>query len=530
MRSVNVGLAEGYDAVRDSTDFTGDLRQEFYSVLNGQVDWYQAYVKVNPYNDGELSNYYIRGHLTGTVVHRVRHRRRQPARQGGWRPQAAGADVANEDVQQPGQVRARRLSVPKAATRAARNSDELRLFNIWANQMGTDVAGTLDWTSNLVPATIHATKPDLTYYDGGDWSTLPAIPPTTMLQSFVQYQPTHRMAPFARQLLSDLSSPSPIPGTITSYKTGADAFPLSFVTKGTGAMYGRSDWTSTANWVSLAVGPVFETGHEHYDRAHITFQRGKDYLIMNAGGYGITNTLPWHNTLGFDDKGAGDKIVYPPGQGLWADPSKTVPPKYQDHDGFLYGQEDFGAAYVDTDGTTNSVTRAVRTMVFVRPDVVFIHDQAQVANAAVEEVLQRELQHREHRAQRRHLVGRDRVEPGLHAHAGAVESDPDDPAAGNDGQRLVRLGASAARVELSGDDHRADCRLVPAPVPAHRLGDGDDGRVDVHQDRRRARPGRRGHHGLAEVDRHVLGVGPVADRRDAQLHGPERLPVHARHR
>ncbi len=190
------------------------------------------------------------------------------------------------------------------------------------------------------------------------------------------------MAPFARQLLSDLGTPSPIAGTMMSYKTGAEAFPLSYLTKGTGALYARSDWSPTANWVSLAVGPIFEPGHEHYDRGHITFQRGKDYLIMNAGGYGITNTLPWHNTLGFDDRGAGNNVVYPPGQGLWADFTKTVPPKYQDHDGFVYGQEDFGAQYANTDMTTNAVTRAVRTMVFIRPDVVFVHDQAQVVNAA----------------------------------------------------------------------------------------------------------------------------------------------------
>ena len=335
MRSVNVGLAEGYDAVRDSADFTGDLRQEFYGVLNAQVDWYQAYVKVNPYNDAELGNYFIRGHLNGTAFTAFATDDDNPRAKAGGDLKPLAQTLLMKTLNSLGKYVPGGFG-PEGSYESGSNSDELRLFNIWANQTGTDVAGTLEWTSNLIPATIHATKPDLTYYDGGDWSTLPAIPPTTMLQSFVQYQPNHRMAAFARQLLSDLSSPSPIPGTMTSYKTGADAFPLSFVTKGTGAMYGRSDWTSTASWVSLAVGPVFETGHEHYDRAHFTFQRGKDYLIMNAGGYGVTNSLPWHNTLGFDDKGAGDKIVYPPGQGIWADPSKTVPPKYQDHDGFLY--------------------------------------------------------------------------------------------------------------------------------------------------------------------------------------------------
>jgi len=382
MRSVNVGLAEGYDAVREAVEFTGNLRQEFYTVLNGQVDWFQAYVKVNPYNDGELSNYFVRGHLTGTVFTAFATDDDNPRAK-------AGGDL--KPLAQTLLMRTFNSLVkylpggygPEGSYESGTNSDELRLFNIWANQMGTDLAGMLDWSNNLIAATIHATKPDLHYYDGGDWSTLPAIPPTTMLQSWVQFQPNHRMTPFARQLLSDLGSPSPIAGTTTSYKSGANTFPLSYLTKGTGALYARSDWSPTANWLSLAVGPVFEPGHQHYDRGHITFQRGKDYLIMNAGGYGITNTLPWHNTLGFDDKGAGNNIVYPPGQGAWADISKTVPPKYQDHDGFVYGQEDFGGQYANTDMITNAVTRAVRTIVFIRPDVVFVHDQAQVVNAAV---------------------------------------------------------------------------------------------------------------------------------------------------
>jgi hypothetical protein len=381
MRSVNVGLAEGYDAVREAAEFTGDLRQEFYTVLNGQVDWFQAYVKINPYNDGELSNYFVRGHLTGTVFTAFATDDDNPRAKAGGDLKPLAQTLLMKTFNSLGKYVPGGYG-PEGSYESGTNSDELRLFNIWANQMGTDLAGMLDWANNLIPATIHATKPDLSYYDGGDWSTLPAIPPTTMLQSFVQFQPNHRMTPFVRQLLSDLNAPSPITGTTTPYKSGASAFPLSYMTKGTGAMYARSDWSSTANWVSLAVGPIFEPGHQHYDRAHVTFQRGKDYLIMNAGGYGITNSLPWHNTLGFDDKGAGNNVVYPPGQGAWADLTKTVPPKYQDHDGFVYGQEDFGAQYANTDTTTNAVTRAVRTMVFIRPDIVFIHDQAQVANAA----------------------------------------------------------------------------------------------------------------------------------------------------
>ena len=381
MRSVNVGLAEGYDAVRESADFTGDLRQEFYTVLNGQVDWYQAYVKINPYIDsGSLGNYFVRGHLTGVFFTAFATDDDNPRTKAGGDIKALAQSLLMRNYNVLAQYIPGGYG-PEGSYDSGTNSDELKVYYIWANQQQQDLASQLEWTSNMIPAIIHGTKPDLTYYDGGDWSSLPAIPPTTALQTFVNLQSTHKMAPFARQLLADLGSP--VSGDAASYKDGSDAFPLSYLAKGTGPIYARSDWGPTATWISLSTGPVFEAGHEHYDRGHFTFQRGKDYLVMNAGGYGIINTLPWHNTLGFDDKGAGDHIVYPPGQGLWADFSKTVPQKYVDRDGFLYGEENFGDAYVNNDGKTNSVTRAVRSMLFIRPEVVVIHDQAQVANANV---------------------------------------------------------------------------------------------------------------------------------------------------
>ena len=68
MRAMNVGLAYGYDTVRQSADLTSALRQEFYTVLNGQLDWYTAagYEGPNLY-ENPIGNYYIRGYLTGAM-------------------------------------------------------------------------------------------------------------------------------------------------------------------------------------------------------------------------------------------------------------------------------------------------------------------------------------------------------------------------------------------------------------------------------------------------------------------------------
>jgi hypothetical protein len=174
------------------------------------------------------------------------------------------------------------------------------------------------------------------------------------------------MAPYARQALADLGVS--VPGPRRDYKSGADAFPLSFVTAGTGALYARSDWGTQAVWLSLAVGPIVTLGHEHLDRGHLTLQRGGDYLLKDSGRYGAYYTLPFHNTLGF---GTGN-----PSQSSGDDGGNVIPPKYVDGTEFVYGQEDMKKSY------GNGVSRAVRTVVYVRPDVIVVHDQAQTTSAS----------------------------------------------------------------------------------------------------------------------------------------------------
>jgi len=276
---------------------------------------------------------------------------------------------------------------PQGTYSEGTNQDMLQLYDLWKRLTTSDgavedLAPQLEWDANLVPATIHGTKPDrATFYDGGDWNDLPATPLVGSMTAFVKYQPTHPMAPYARQLLADVGSP--VAGTQTDYKSGAGVLPLSYLAKVSGPLYARSDWSTSAVWVSLADGPVIED-HQHMDQGHITLQRGADYLLINAGAYGLLDTLPWHNTLGFDDTGAGDHIVYPPGQGSWGPTAKIT--RYEDQSTFVYAEADIADAYVNNDGITNSVVSALRTLVYIRPNIVFLHDETQVANPAVKKI------------------------------------------------------------------------------------------------------------------------------------------------
>jgi hypothetical protein len=387
MRAMNVGLAYGYDALRGSPDLTGALRQELYTVLNGQLDWYAAAGYEGP-NLGEnpIGNYYIRGWLTGAMFTAYATDADNPrALPGGdLKPLASSLLHKTFDLMQTDLAGG---YGPQGTYSEGTNSDMLQLYDLWKQLTASDgatedLAPELEWTDNLVPATIHGTKPDrVTFYDGGDWNSLPATPLQSSMEAFVKYLPTHPMAPYARQLLADIGAP--VAGAKLDYKSGVSAMPLSYNAKFTGPVYARSDWSTSAVWVSLAAGPVLED-HQHLDQGHFTLQRGADYLLINAGGYNLLDTLPWHNTLGFDDTGAGNHIVYPPGQGYWGPDAKIS--RFEDRNSFVYAEADIADAYVNNDSVTNSVKSALRTFVYVRPNLVFVHDEAKVGNAAVKKI------------------------------------------------------------------------------------------------------------------------------------------------
>jgi hypothetical protein len=386
MRAMNVGLAYGYDAMRASPDLTPALRAEFYGVLNKQLDWYTAAGYEGPHvYENPIGNYYIRGYLTGALFSAYATDGDNPRAESGGDLKPLAHTLLMETFNKMQTVLPGGYG-PQGTYSEGTNQDMLQIYDLWKRLSATDgapedLAPQLEWTDNLVRATIHGTKPDrATFYDGGDWNDLPATPLQNSMLAFVKYLPNHATAPYARQLLADLGSP--VAGAKIDYKTGAGVYPLSYLAKYTGPLYARSDWSTSAVWLSLAGGPIIED-HQHADQGHFTLQRGADYLVINAGAYGLLDTLPWHNTVGFDDRGAGNHIVYPPGQGSWGDAKIRF---YAEQGTFTYGEVDIAPAYVNNDGVTNSVTRALRTLVYIRPNLVVVHDDMQVAQAAAKKI------------------------------------------------------------------------------------------------------------------------------------------------
>jgi len=284
MRTMNVGLAEVYDLLFNETELTPALRAQYYTLLNQEVDWYTKWGYEHN-SDVGLGNYYIEGYLNGGFC------------------SGYGTDGDNPESTAIEALAAKLIAtshnsldtyIPGAYGMQGQYAvntwiDILHIFANYKQVTGTDLLSSLQWTSHIVPAIIHATKPDLqTYYDGGDWTnpaTAASFIPT--VQAFLQLFPDDPTAPYARQWLKDTGQ-TPPSGPIKDYKT--DYAPAYFAL-GSGPVYARSDWSANAVWTSLQSGQLF-ADHQHEDQGHITIQRGGDYLLVNAGEYGYYHTPP----------------------------------------------------------------------------------------------------------------------------------------------------------------------------------------------------------------------------------------------
>jgi hypothetical protein len=377
-RAFGTGLAEGYDAFYGFPEFTSDLKTEFANVQNARLDWYKQFGYEHA---GDIGNYYIEGFLE-PVFFTGYGTQPENTRAGEW--QNYTVTLAQSTVN------ALRNKIPGAYGfqgdyDVGTFTDILHVFSLLKYAGGPDLLTGLSWTDSLIPAMIHGTKPDrVTFYDGGDWSTLPAAAPpyAQVVTEFINDMPSHPMVPFARQWLTDMGQTPPA-GLSSDYKT---SFVPSFLARLSGPLYARTDWGTQAVWVSLVASPILGD-HQHQDQGHFTIQRGADYLIQNGGGYGVGTTLPWHNTIGFDDRGAGNLITYPPGQGYWGDSVRIN--KFFDNSDWVYGQTNFADAYRKAGGTinNNSVEKAVRSLVLLRSsNLIILHDQVKTATASIKQI------------------------------------------------------------------------------------------------------------------------------------------------
>ncbi|HTQ04126.1 MAG TPA: heparinase II/III family protein [Polyangiaceae bacterium] len=250
-----------------------------------------------------------------------------------------------------------------------------------------DIARKLPWLADTIAHHTHALLPDQrTVYDGGTQGEHPVVPSALAVSAVDlaldgigdaraaegRWLVRHALPPLRREqawvgLLAER------PGA--PEQSPRDPQKTSLHLDGEGLTFARSDWSPGATWVSFQAGPWLAEDHQDADQGHFELFRGSDGLLIDAGDAEGSATIN-HNTLLIDD--GGRHLTYPPNQGVWGgDRVKTT--RFGDDGAVMVAVGDIGEAYAPKcarDGCkTRTIESAVRSLVFVRPDLLFVDDR-----------------------------------------------------------------------------------------------------------------------------------------------------------
>jgi hypothetical protein len=234
----------------------------------------------------------------------------------------------------------------------------------------------LPWLKESIAFQNHALLPDTIHtYDNADWSHKPAMPFPQQLYGVAlalpKDDPVARQAAWLARLAKRPGEPvwnwqkalGDEPGRVSEDPRKG---PTSYLAKGTGTVFARSDWTDRAIWMSLTSSAFFGD-HQHLDQGHFEIARGGDMLVIDPSDYDSYASTS-HNVILVDDKKENNR--WNPNQQIYSKLAHVE--RYEDAAGIgiTYALADYGDAYDPDDypqyHKTHSVARAEREVVFSR--------------------------------------------------------------------------------------------------------------------------------------------------------------------
>jgi Heparinase II/III-like protein len=255
------------------------------------------------------------------------------------------------------------------------------VLGIYADAEGRSGAGgpaklvtDLPWLRESIAFQNHALLPDTIHtYDNADWSHKPATPFPQQFygvaMALPKDDPVARQAVWLGRLAKRPGEPvwnwlkalGDEPGRVSEDPRKGEA---SYLAKGTGTMFARSDWTDRAVWLSLTSSAFFGD-HQHLDQGHFEIARGGDMIVIDPGDYDSYSSTS-HNVILVDDKKENNR--WNPNQQIYSKLAHVA--RYEDAGGVAYALAEYGDAYDPDDypqyHRTHSVARAEREIVFSR--------------------------------------------------------------------------------------------------------------------------------------------------------------------
>jgi hypothetical protein len=258
---------------------------------------------------------------------------------------------------------------------------------------GADYSVRLPWLGEIIDAYLHRMHPDRTsVYGNGTQAERPPPPDPSGLYGalLVLRWANPDAAAKARFLIRRLSPEHHNERLWFAFAVdepaGVEKDPrsptvLSYHLPGPGQTFMRSSWKENAVWVAFQAGPRVAIDHEHNDQGHFEIWRGHDALagdFADEAGYATIN----HNSILIDDRG--EVLRYVPSQGVYGRRSRTI------------RWNDSGAAVVAVGDLTDNwdpkcvmrgcsqraVSKVIRTLVYVRPNVVVTDDVVDVTKGS----------------------------------------------------------------------------------------------------------------------------------------------------
>lgn len=155
--------------------------------------------------------------------------------------------------------------------------------------------------------------------------------------------------------------------------------PLAYHASGPGLTFARSSWQPDAVWVAFQAGPRVSVDHQHNDQGHFELWRGDDALFLDGGNDTGVATIN-HNSLLIDD--GGQFLSYTPNQGVWGYGVSTTRFAADDHVVVAVGDitDAYDPGCVRSGCKKRAVKSVVRTLVYVRPNLLVIRDRVTLSD------------------------------------------------------------------------------------------------------------------------------------------------------
>ncbi|HTE52956.1 MAG TPA: heparinase II/III family protein [Kofleriaceae bacterium] len=263
------------------------------------------------------------------------------------------------------------------------------LVDAFHTATGADYSKRFPWLTEIVDAYLHRMRPDRTsVYGNGTQAVMPPPPEPSGLASVLLVldwsnpDAAARGRFLVRRLSPKMSNERLWFAFVADRPEGKEVDPrspkvLGYHLAGPGQTFVRSSWKDSAVWVAFQAGPRVAIDHQHNDQGHFEMWRGRDALISDFGDESAYATIN-HNSILIDD--GGKVIRYSPNQSIYGKKSRTIRWHDSGTAAVMVGDitDSWDPKCVLNGCSDRAVTKVIRTLVYVRPNVLVTDDQVEL--------------------------------------------------------------------------------------------------------------------------------------------------------